>query len=138
MQYRSGLSSKFLINIFEKVLNANHRYRELTRDNPVPEPGAKSANAENLLDMDFDNSAPASGGPTIDTSSGGTPARISSPISPTTGNNLNDLLGVFDSPSPAMPSSSGLVGDFEGLNFNAAPSKPEQQKRTNEDILSLF
>jgi len=92
------------------------------------------------LDIDFDGAAPASASPptALDTMSGGTPARVASPLSPTSGgNNLDDLLGVFDS-GPA-PAGNGLVSGFEGLNFDASPPpQPQQQKRSNEDILSLF
>lgn len=110
------------------------------REDPIQASGATGANAENLLDIDFDGAAPASASTpsALDTLSGDSPARVSSPISPTTtgGNNLDDLLGVFDS-QPAAP-SNGLVSGFEGLNFGGLQPQPQQQKRSKEDILSLF
>jgi len=109
------------------------------RETTIQAPGVKGANAENLLDIDFDGAAPASASPptALDTMSGGTPTRVASPPSQSTsGNNLDDLLGVFDS-GPA-PSSNGLVGELEGLNFGGSPPPQPQQKRTNEDILALF
>lgn len=121
--------------------NCCHREQQQNaRETTVQAPGVKGANAENLLDIDFDGAAPASASPptALDTMSGGTPARVASPLSQSTGgNNLGDLLGVFD--SGPTPSSNGLVGEFEGLNFGGSPqSQPPQQKRTNEDILALF
>ncbi|KAF8468989.1 adaptin N terminal region-domain-containing protein [Kalaharituber pfeilii] len=113
--------------------------QQIARENPIQASAAKGGNAENLLDIDFDGAAPASASPptALDTLSGGTPARVSSPLSPTSGNNLDDLLGVFDS-QPVAP-GNGLVGGFEGLNLGVPqPQPPQQQKRTNEDILSLF
>ena len=91
------------------------------------------------MDIDFDGAAPASASPptALDTISGGTPARVASPLSPTSGgNNLDDLLGVFDS-GPAS-AGNGLVSGFEGLDFGGSAPQPQQQKRSNEDILSLF
>jgi len=72
------------------------------------------------LGIDFGDAAPASSSPptTLDTKSGGTPARVASLLPPTSGgNSLDDLLGVFDS-GPA-PDSSGLVSGFERPNFGS-------------------
>lgn len=114
--------------------------QQSARESTAQATGVKGANAENLLDIDFDGAAPASASPptALDNMSGGTPARVASPLSPTSGgNNLDDLLGVFDS-GPA-PTGNGLVSGFEGLNFGGSPPpQPQQQKRSNEDILSLF
>lgn len=81
----------------------------------------------------------------IDTSVGGSAGGLGSPLSPGAPagghNNLDDLLGVFDSQPVASPTSNdnGLLGGFESLNFGGSPPQPQQQqKRSNEDILGLF
>lgn len=139
----------------------------------TPPPQAQN-NVENLLDIDFDGTAPASAQKEPDTGMSGleglagTPVRVQSPgvNAPAPSNNLDDLLGVFGdnssstSPAPAAPSSSatpaaagsggagadlldGLGGlDISGSNSTTSPpatsSTPGGQKKTNEDILSLF
>lgn len=139
-------------------------------------------NAENLLDIDFDGSAPASTNhkPTNGLSGleglAGTPQRIQSPAagmpsqSVSTNNNMDDLLGVFGNgdsaaaaTAPSMQSNSsgfgGMMSDSDIMNGFASmdlsgsqhppPAKQQlddlgmggsssQQKKTNEDLLSLF
>ncbi|KAI5793763.1 adaptin N terminal region-domain-containing protein [Peziza echinospora] len=119
------------------------------QENPIQVAGVKGANAENLLDIDFDGAVPASATPgALDTLTS-SPGRVASPLSPTSGsgNNLDDLLGVFDSPAPVSQNNNGLIGGFEGLSFGGELQQPQQAsqaqqqqqgKRTNEDILSLF
>jgi AP-1 complex subunit beta-1 len=77
----------------------------------------------------------------------GTPQRVASP---TVGmsqpaNNMDDLMGLFGNGGgePAAPTSGAddLMNGFAGMNMGAqAASPPPQagQKKTNEDLLSLF
>ncbi|KAL4921812.1 adaptin N terminal region-domain-containing protein [Aspergillus aurantiobrunneus] len=120
-------------------------------------------NVENLLDIDFDGTAPASahkeadGGVSGLEGLAGTPVRVDSPAggTPSGNNNLDDLLGVFgDSGTPSStgagaPPSGGagadLLNGFSGLdltgnNMSSPPPAPgsSQPKKTNEDIMSLF
>ena len=111
-----------------------------------------------MLDIDFDGGAPASaqkdgsGGVSGLEGLAGTPVRVQSPAAgspaPQSSNNLDDLLGVFGDSGAAQPSSSGannsgaagdLMNGFSGLDLSGnAPSSQSQDKKTNEDILSLF
>lgn len=147
--------------------------RQNAADNPIAAAMATSSasgqqqnNAENLLDIDFDGSAPASqeGG---DGSGGG-------------GSGMADMMGLFDAPAPsqagtasapvpaatpvpaaaAASSSSGgamddLLNGFGGLQFGGSASEPAPagaqlhgtqaqgqaqpaQKKDSEDLLGLF
>ncbi|KIW03003.1 uncharacterized protein PV09_05661 [Verruconis gallopava] len=120
----------------------------------------QQSNIENLLDIDFDGSAPASlqNAPVRGTSGleglAGTPQRVASPSAGTSAqpsNTMDDLLGVFgNGPSAAQTSTAGagledLMGGFASLDMNGAsqPPPPQQQlqsksKQTNDDILGLF
>lgn len=129
-------------------------------------PQSAAANAENLLDIDFDGAAPASAaekpanGLTGLEGLAGTPQRVSSPavnVSPqpaSANNNLDDLMGVFGN-GDAGPSSSGFGGmsdsdimnGFASMDMSGGQQPPpaKQQlegssggKKTNEDLLSLF
>ena len=115
-------------------------------------------NVENLLDIDFDGGAPASvqnnaaGGMSGLEGLAGTPVRVQSPAvgapAPSGNNNLDDLLGVFGDSGASQPSSSGangsgaagdLMNGFSGLDLSGTTSPAnDNQKKTNEDILSLF
>ncbi|KAL3482436.1 adaptin N terminal region-domain-containing protein [Aspergillus californicus] len=142
------------------------------RENPLAAAAAAAAsgttpppqqqnNVENLLDIDFDGTAPASAAKEADGGMSGleglagTPVRVDSPTTatPSGSNNLDDLLGVFGdsgptpSPGGAPPNGSAgadLLNGFGGLdlsgNHTASPPAPEagQPKKTNEDIMSLF
>lgn len=127
-------------------------------------PAQAQNNIENLLDIDFDGAAPASaqkepsGGLTGLEGLAGTPVRVESPTvgsppAPAVSNNLDDLLGVFGDGSAAPAPASGangtsagadLLNGLSGLDLsgsgNASSTAPSaaNQKRTNEDILSLF
>lgn len=116
------------------------------------------------MDIDFDGAAPASaqkepsGGLTGLEGLAGTPVRVESPTvgsppAPAVSNNLDDLLGVFGDGSAAPAPASGangtsagadLLNGLSGLDLsgsgNASSTAPSaaNQKRTNEDILSLF
>lgn len=171
------------------MLTCHREQIQNARENPLAAAAAAAAvtgttpppqtqnNVENLLDIDFDGTAPASAQKEPDTGMSGleglagTPVRVNSPAAnaPAPSNNLDDLLGVFgdnsSSASPAAPSSSaapaaagagaagagagagadlldGLGGlDISGNNTTSPPptsSTPGGQKKTNEDILSLF
>lgn len=141
------------------------------RENPIAAAAAAAAapgatpeaqnNVENLLDIDFDGSAPAS---TAEKPSNGlsgleglagTPQRVASPSNqPSSANNMDDLLGVFgNGGSSAGPSGSGfgamsdndIMNGFASMDLSGSqPPPPQQQlgqsgqKKTNEDLLSLF
>ena len=126
-----------------------------------------TANAENLLDIDFDGNAPASA--QKEPQSGmsgleglaGTPQRVSSPtvangpvgaIPPSKGG-LDDLMGLANGNGGARGfgqtngmSDEDVLGSFGGLDLSAGtqPPPPEQQlqgqlgKKTDEDLLGLF
>jgi AP-1 complex subunit beta-1 len=142
-------------------------------------PATAQNNAENLLDIDFDGSAPASaqkepgngltgleglGGTPV---GAGTPARMMSPVSAAEsagGNNMDDLMGVFGNGgggasgvaagngngdafgglgSMSMSDDqvmNGFAGmDIGGVGQSQSQGKlPEGNKKTNEDLLSLF
>jgi AP-1 complex subunit beta-1 len=135
------------------------------RENPLAAAGGaptaqQQANAENLLDIDFDGAAPASAekeppsGMSGLEGLAGTPVRTGSPAvpAPQQSNNLDDLLGVFGNDNAAaLGGLSGGFGDtnddlmngFSSLNLaaNSNPTSPGSSsngKKTNEDILSLF
>ncbi|KAL1975111.1 hypothetical protein VTN31DRAFT_3503 [Thermomyces dupontii] len=116
-------------------------------------PAQAPANAENLLDIDFDGAAPASAQKDPTTPSGfsgleglaGTPIRSGTPTSPTTttaptttttgSNNLDDLLGVFGNGAPPAQSSTApaggsasadLLNGLSGLNLGSSSSASQQ------------
>ena len=130
-------------------------------------PQNAQANAENLLDIDFDGAAPASSQQTpANGLSGleglaGTPERVASPTlagasqPPSAPNNLNDIMGVFGADNAAISSPSGLGGvshsdimnGFAGMDLSGQSSPPttktqpsvnDGSKRPHEDLLSLF
>lgn len=124
--------------------------------------------AENLLDIDFDGSAPASmqKAPAAGTSGleglAGTPMRVASPTVSSgggggSGGGIEDLLGAFGgdggangaaaaAPAPVPSSSSGaddLMNGFASMDLAASQPPPAQTqldggKKTNEDLLGLF
>ena len=129
--------------------------------------GAPSSqnNVENLLDIDFDGAAPASA---EQNSNVNTPDRVASPAGGAAGNNMADMMGLFDAPAPAPapqaqqqpagnPSGLGdMMNGFADLNFGATSSNQPlpagmqlhgqsqpnasggEQKKTNDDLLGLF
>ncbi|EFE37162.1 uncharacterized protein ARB_04691 [Trichophyton benhamiae CBS 112371] len=147
------------------------------RENPLAAAAAAAAvsgaappqiqnNIENLLDIDFDGTAPASaqGEPPAGMSGleglAGTPMRVASPTTtgpPPSSNNLEDLMGVFGSnPSPSNQgetnSGSGNMGgndlmnglaglDLSGSTTSPAPASMQSQggqKKSNSELLDLF
>ena len=124
------------------------------------------SNAENLLDIDFDGSAPASvtekplNGMSGLEGLAGTPQRLESPAnvpqSKQPANNMDDLLGVFgngDAEASASSSSAAwggmsdndIMNGFASMDLSANQSPPVKSpdgsaggKKTNEDLLSLF
>jgi len=143
---------------------------ENARENPFAAAAAVSgappqqANAENLLDIDFDGNAPASAqkSPLSDMSGleglAGTPQRNASPaaadgpgLPPSGGGgNLDDLMGLsngggggFGQQTTGM-SNEDVLGGFASLDMNATNQPPPagQQlqggKKTNDDLLGLF
>lgn len=147
------------------------------RENPLAAAAAAAAvsgapppqaNAENLLDIDFDGAAPASAqkSPSSGMSGleglAGTPQRVNSPAvaadgqakMPSSAGNLDDLMGLGANGSPGaggfgqrangMMSNEEVLGGFANLDVGAASQPPPagQQlqggKKTNEDLLGLF
>jgi AP-1 complex subunit beta-1 len=142
-------------------------------------PATAQNNAENLLDIDFDGSAPASaqkepgngltgleglGGTPV---GAGTPARMMSPVSAAEsagGNNMDDLMGVFGNGGGGASgvaagngngdafgglgsmsmSDDQVMNGFAGMDIGGVGQsqsqgkQPEGNKKTNEDLLSLF
>lgn len=144
--------------------------QEDARENPIAAAAVAAAasgqsapqsNIENLLDIDFDGSAPASlqKEPTQGQSGleglAGTPQRVASPVA---GNlqqpqsNMDDLLGLFGdggSGSGAAPttqmSNDDIMNGFASMSMQTnQPSPGSQQpgndasKKTNQDLLDLF
>ena len=120
-------------------------------------PTPSHANAENLLDIDFDGAAPASirksplSGMSGLEGLAGTPVRIESPathggMSSSSGNNMDDLMGL----SGVMGQANGhqeIMNGFAGLSMSESNQPPPAQqqlagqgggKKTNEDLLGLF
>lgn len=120
------------------------------------------ANAENLLDIDFDGNAPASAqkSPPSGMSGleglAGTPQRIASPavadrpgMPPLGGGNLDDLMGLSNGGGGGVGQSNGMsnedvLGGFASLDMNAASQPPpageqlQSGEKTNDDLLGLF
>ena len=147
--------------------------QEEARENPIAAAaaavaagGQAPANIENLLDIDFDGSAPASmqKQPTPGTSGleglAGTPQRVASPV----GNagqpqsNMDDLLGLFGDGggggggAPASAASAGqmsnddIMNGFASMSMETSQPPPasqqlasgQQSKKSNQDLLDLF
>lgn len=147
------------------------------RDNPLAAAAAAAAvsgdpppqaNAENLLDIDFDGAAPASaqkdpsGGMSGLDGLAGTPQRIASPTvvdgpSVPSGNGLDDLMGMSNGLSsggpPATSNGNGLGGmtnqdilsGFGAMDLSGTSQPPpatqqlaDSGKKTNEDLLGMF
>lgn len=139
--------------------------REHARENPIAADAVSAAiaggttqtqtqsNAENLLDIDFDGSAPASlqkvptsGGSGLE-GMAGTPQRVASPTSGGPGG-MDDLAGMFGD-SNGVNGSSGagndLMNGFASMSMDdGQPPASQTQlhggggKKTNEDLLGLF
>lgn len=144
--------------------------QEDARENPIAAAAVAAAasgqsapqsNMENLLDIDFDGSAPASlqKEPTQGQSGleglAGTPQRVASP----TGNaqpqsNMDDLLGLFGDggggggaapASAAQMSNDDIMNGFASMSMQTSQPPPATQqlggdasKKTNQDLLDLF
>lgn len=165
----------FQRHISRLLTHYNREQLQNARENPLAAAAAAAAvsgatpssqaqaNAENLLDIDFDGAAPASADqePPSGMSGleglAGTPVRTASPAvsAPQQSNNLDDLLGVFGnggdnsgSNAAALAGLSGggddLMNGFSSLNVSSSsnPTSPgangDSSKKTNQDILSLF
>ena len=140
------------------------------RENPLAAAAAAAAvsgapppqaNAENLLDIDFDGAAPASAQKSPPTGMSGleglagTPQRMASPAVadgpglPPAANNLDDLMGLSNGNSNGFGQSNGIsnediLGGFASLDTNASSQPPpagqqlQSGKKTNADLLDLF
>ncbi|KAK2759823.1 beta-adaptin [Arachnomyces sp. PD_36] len=130
-------------------------------DGSAPPPQTQN-NVENLLDIDFDGTAPASSqkeppsGMSGLEGLAGTPVRVASPSKmtpsaapPPTNNNLDDLMGVFGDGGGSnsggggfgAPSGSGdLMNGFSGLDLSGSgdAASADKGKKKNEDIMDLF
>lgn len=141
--------------------------QEEARENPIAAAAAAAAasgqapsNMENLLDIDFDGSAPASlqkqpqSGNTGLEGLAGTPQRVASPItSAPAQTNMDDLLGLFGdgggvggAPSAgAGMSSDDIMNGFADMSIQSNQPPPatqqvdsEPSKKSNQDLLDLF
>lgn len=146
------------------------------RENPLAAAAAAAAvtgapppqaNAENLLDIDFDGAAPASAQKSpVSGMSGleglaGTPQRIASPAvadgTSIPANTMNDLMGLSNGMNGSMQhnniangfdtTSQDILGGFAAMDMGAANQPPPagQQladvnsgKKTDDDLLGLF
>ncbi|KAF2487512.1 adaptin N terminal region-domain-containing protein [Neohortaea acidophila] len=135
--------------------------RENARENPIAAaavtaaiaggsaPQQAQSNAENLLDIDFDGSAPASmqkaPGPGASGLEGlaGTPQRVASP-QVGSGGGMDDLAGMFGDAGGSGVNGGGsaddMINGFAGLGVNGGQqgSATGGEKKTNEDLLGLF
>jgi len=130
----------------------------MARENPIAAAAAAAAvsgaappqsNVENLLDIDFDGSAPASmqKEPAIGATGleglAGTPQRVESPSvgAPAASNTVDDLMGIFGNGTSKQTQSGtdDLMNGFASLDMgmSSQPSVAPQKKNT-EDILGLF
>lgn len=142
--------------------------QEEARENPIAAAAAAAAasgqapsNLENLLDIDFDGSAPASlQKQPVQGESGleglaGTPQRVASPATSAPAqpqSNMDDLLGLFgDGGGGGAPGASGaqlsnddIMNGFAGMSIQSQPPPATQQlsgetsKKSNQDLLDLF
>lgn len=138
------------------------------RENPIAAAAAAAAvsgktapttNMENLLDIDFDGSAPASmqkapnSGESGLEGLAGTPQRVASPSSNVPAqpqSNMDDLLGLFGDGGGAAPAANQMSNDdimngFADMSIQSnQPPPPQQQmggeasKKSNQDLLDLF
>jgi len=120
---------------------------------------APQSNVENLLDIDFDGSAPASlQKQPISGESGleglaGTPQRVASPAvgNAAPASTMDDLLGLFGDSNGSAPAAAPMTNDdimngFSGMNLsgNSQPPPPVEQlsgqsgQKTNQQLLDLF
>jgi AP-1 complex subunit beta-1 len=114
---------------------------------------------ENLLDIDFDGSAPASmqKEPTQGQSGleglAGTPQRVASPATTAQPqSNMDDLLGLFGDggggggagASGAPTNNDDIMNGFAGMSIQNQPPPATEQlggeasKKSNQDLLDLF
>lgn len=146
--------------------------QEDARENPIAAAAVAAAasgqsapqsNIENLLDIDFDGSAPASlqKEPTQGQSGleglAGTPQRVASPVGGSLQqpqSNMDDLLGLFGDggsgggAAPAVPtqmSNDDIMNGFASMSMQTNQPLPGAQqlgndanKKTNQDLLDLF
>lgn len=142
-----------------QLTNSPREQQQMARENPIAAAAAAAAvsgaaapqsNVENLLDIDFDGSAPASmqkepiPGATGLEGLAGTPQRVESPAAeaPAVTNNMDDLMGIFGngtSQGQPQPGANDLMNGFASLDIGMSTQpSATPQKKNNEDILSLF
>ena len=122
--------------------------------------GQQQNNVENLLDIDFDGTAPAS---QEQNSSSTTPSRTASPAVGAPSGGMADMMSMFDAPPPSTGASApqqgsgsgmnDLMSGLEGLNFGGqqsgeplpaamqlqqGPQGQQGQKKDSDDLLGLL
>ncbi|KAL5120937.1 beta-adaptin [Pleosporales sp. CAS-2024a] len=140
--------------------------QEEARENPIAAAAAAAAvsgkaapttNMENLLDIDFDGSAPASmqhapgHGESGLEGLAGTPQRMASPVSnaPAQQSNMDDLLGLFGNGGGGgggtQMSNNDMMSGFASMSIQNNQPQPatqqlggESSKKSNQDLLDLF
>jgi hypothetical protein len=148
----------------DPLLTSNHREQQQeARENPIAAAAAAAAaaggtapqNAENLLDFDFDGSAPASSQkPPPPGTSGleglaGTPQRVASPAANAPANNMDDLMGLFGDSNPSAPApmtDDDIMNGFGGLDLGGSSQPPPATQqlnnpagpKSNQELLDLF
>ena len=151
----------------DSFLHSNREQMQNARENPLAAAAAAAAvsgapppqaNAENLLDIEFDGAAPASAqkSPASGLSGleglAGTPQRIASPsvadmpsASLAGAGNLDDLMGLSNGMGQANGNHNDVLSSFAGLDMTATSQPPPAQqqladgaKKTSQDLLDLF
>lgn len=133
--------------------------QQFSRENPIVQAAVqgKPIVSDNLLDIDFDGTAPASAAQPDSSSANDLADLFGSPSPPTPANAgtpapggasaMDDLFSSLATPNPAPGPANGaneLMGGLAGLDLNdnssspAPGGQPGQKKMTNEDILGLF
>lgn len=113
------------------------------------------SNIENLLDIDFDGSAPASlqkqpvSGESGLEGLAGTPQRVASPATGggAPASTMDDLLGLFgDGGGGGAPAGNDMMNGFASMDLSGSsqPPPPQQQQggqaapKSNQELLDLF
>lgn len=146
------------------LLTYDREQQENARENPIAASAVAAvaggqappqSNVENLLDIDFDGSAPASmqkqpmSGQSGLEGLAGTPQRVASPSAHAApASNLDDLLGLGfgDAGGSGSNAQNDVMNGFAGLDLGGSnkPPPPGQQlggqtgQKSNQDLLDLF
>ncbi|KAF2106284.1 adaptin N terminal region-domain-containing protein [Lophiotrema nucula] len=140
--------------------------QEEARENPIAAAAVAAAaagksaptnNMENLLDIDFDGSAPASlqkqpaSGESGLEGLAGTPQRVASPSTNAPQSNMNDLLDIFGDSggsggaAQAPMTNDDIMNGFAGMDIGGSSQPPPasqqlsgQTPKSNQELLDLF